>query len=226
MSILVIRTFILHFIKPLTILVILFSGPIKIDFAQSSASHFFGNYECVRIGNNGSSLASLIVYPYNGNDTIFRIKDPDLNGGSWDINCYLNQDSTFIGTIWPIYGRFYGVDSIYMHYYENNFPYGGYVYEYYGRNLNVAIDDNPIIPCPIHFTYNPAYHTIQIGNNVKTYEIQWELLSMAGINIISESVYSVPGETTTMYLPPLPAGVYIVRLSGGGYVKAGKIIII
>lgn len=219
------RTFILQIIKPLTVLLVLFSGIVKNDFAQLPASHFFGNYECIRTGNNGSDAASLIVYQYNGNDTIFRIKDTDLNGGSWDLYCYLNQDSTFIGTIYPIYGHFYGVDSIYMHYYENNFPYGGHVYEYYGRNLNVGIEQNSLITEPIGFIYNPTDKNIQIINKSSTGVIQCDLFSIAGVKIISQSIHSSPGEINKLFSGHLPGGVYILRLSGWGYARTGKIVV-
>jgi len=193
--------------------------------AQVTIYPFLGVYECKRYNNGGSyAIAYLHVTPLSYSDTIFRMRDPDVYGGSWEMSSTLHQDSTFDLDYYNCYGRFYGSDSIYLNYYHH-YPYGDEYYEYYGRNLNVSIADNPKFPEPIEFIYNPAFNNIQIINNLNTCEIQCELFSVGGSKLVSQSIYSNTGETNSLFTGHLPGGVYILRLSGGGYVRTGKILI-
>ena len=194
--------------------------------AQLTIDGFTGAYECTRYEVGGIHMtANLLIWPAsNGIPTEFNIHDPNVYGGTWTRYGYLNQDSTFELSFYNNYGHFFGDDSIYVQYYSHHWS-GDDWYFYYGRRVSVGIEQTLRITEPIEFIYNPAFNNIQIINNLNTCEIQCDLFTIAGIKSISESIYSSLGETKTIDLPPLPAGVYFIRLAGGGTTRTGKIIV-
>ena len=116
------------------------------------------------------------------------------------------------------------MDSVYFQYYIHH-PSGDQWFWYYGRNASVGIEHNPIIPDQIDLIHNPAFNSIQIINNFNTCEIQCDLFTIAGSKLVSQSVHSDHGEINKLFTGHLPGGVYILRLSGGGYVRTGKIVV-